>query len=172
MPFPKVVTSYTGPHSRSDSSSSVSYDYSGQDQHIKRQDEVGALRDAKFAANYSGDIPGAIGAANRIRDLLKAVRVHTPTATERDPVQMVNPLRRVASESQSSSTSASGEQWRGDNDATDIVPPNVPFQFPPQKPSQNPAQARARVRNLERGNLPSTAVNYTPEAMNRYSGYA
>lgn len=102
------VTRYSAPSRSSSSSGSVSVDYSGMDEHIQRQDALGAARDAKFAALYDGDVKGGIGAGNRIRDLLKAVRTYSPEVDERDPVQMVSPLARVTSTSSSNSSSGDG----------------------------------------------------------------
>jgi hypothetical protein len=104
---PMQITSYTGPSYSQSSSGSSSYDYSGLDEHLARQEALGAARAGKFKALYSGDVQAGVEAGNRIRDLLKAVQAHSPQADERDPVQMVNPLVRVTSESSSSNSSGS-----------------------------------------------------------------
>jgi hypothetical protein len=106
------TTRYTGPSYSQSSSGSVSYDYAGMDEHVARQAALGAARDEKFDALYSGDPQSAVKAGNRIRDLVKAVRAHSPQADERDPIQMLNPLVRVSSES--GSTSASGDAGGGE----------------------------------------------------------
>lgn len=110
MRLPDYLTRYSAPSSSS--STSESYDYSGFDDHIKRQDAIGALRDGKFAALYGGDVAGAVSSGNKIRDLLKTVRANTPNATERDPVQLTTPLVRVSS--RSSSSNAGGADFSGD----------------------------------------------------------
>lgn len=146
LQLPQYLTSYTGPHSQSQSSSSATYDYTGLDQNLKRQEEVGALRDAKFAANYNGDIAGAVGAGNRIRDLLTTMRAYTPNATERNPVQMVNPLVRVSSTRSESGSSGSDGSWHGANGQPFPLPPvhamaggaNPVGAPPPKRKSQPP----------------------------------
>jgi hypothetical protein len=120
------MTRYTGPSYSQSGSSSTSYDYAGLDEHIKRQDALGAARDEKFNALYSGDVQAGVGAGNRIRDLLKAVRAHAPGADERDPHHIVNPLVRISSTSGSSSMS-------GDSGSGEFMPeaPGVEPQVPP-----------------------------------------
>jgi hypothetical protein len=99
---------YSAPRAESQSSFSESYDYSGLEDHLKRQDAVGAMRDAKFAALYGGDLAGSVSAGNKIRELLSAVRQNAPGATERNPNQIAAPLVRVASRSTSSSSGMGG----------------------------------------------------------------
>lgn len=115
LQLPKYLASYNSPNSSSSSSTSESYDYSGLDEHLKRQEMLAGQRDAKFAALYGGDVAGSVAAGSRVRDLLKAIRMHSPDATERDPSQMVNPLVRVTSRSTSNSSSSDGPSWAGNN---------------------------------------------------------
>lgn len=49
--------------------SSVHYDYSGGEELRKRQDAVSEMASKRFQALYAGDIPSAIEAGNRIREL-------------------------------------------------------------------------------------------------------
>lgn len=100
------VTSYKGPSSSASASRSVSYDYSGLDDALKKQDELGALRTQKFSALYGGDIPGSVQAAQRIRGLLDALRPYSADVTERNPARISAPLSRVSSESSSSDYSS------------------------------------------------------------------
>ena len=129
---PMQTTRYTGPSYSQSSSGSVSYDYAGMDEHLARQAALGTARDEKFNALYSGDVQAGVGAGNRIRDLVKAVRAHSPQADERDPVHMVNPLVRVSSES--GSTSASGDAGSGE--------------FEPEGSGTAPQVAMGRKRRL------------------------
>ena len=110
--LPDLLTRYSAPSTSSQSSSSESYDYSGLDDLTKKQDAIGALRDAKFEANFRGD-PSAVTAGNKVRELVKAVRSHLPTATERDPGPSLAPLVRVNSRNSSSSSSFGGGGWEG-----------------------------------------------------------
>jgi hypothetical protein len=123
---------YSAPRSESQSSLSETYDYGGLEDHLKRQDAVGAMRDAKFAALYSGDVAGSVSAGNKIRELLSAVRQNAPGATERNPNQIAAPLVRVASRSTSSSNSGGGGGFKqAEQDGAGVPPqPNNP---PPQR---------------------------------------
>lgn len=129
------VTRYSNPSYSQSSSSSTSYDYSGQDEHIKRQDALGEMRDAKFGAFYDGDVKNSIGYGNKIRDLLKAVRAHSPFASERDPVQVVNPLVRVTSQSSSSNSSGDGGTVEGllPESGTEPIMDDVAVRRPPPR---------------------------------------
>lgn len=90
---------------------SATYDYSGLEDQIKRQDAVDALRGSKFAALYSGDIPAAIEAGNKVRNLVAGLRAKSPGATERNPHQVVMPNRLVRSESSSGSMRSEGPDY-------------------------------------------------------------
>jgi hypothetical protein len=113
MLSPSHLTSYKGPSSSSSVSSSESYDYSGLDDALKKQDELGALRTAKFGALYGGDIPGSVQAAHRIRGLVEALRPYAADVSELHPSQVVAPLSRVSSASSSSDHSSHSPQWDG-----------------------------------------------------------
>lgn len=102
------LTRLSAPSSSSSSSESESYDYSGLDDHIKRQDAIGALRDNKFASLYAGDVAGSVTAGGKIRNLLAAVRANAPDATERDPNKIASPLVRITSRSTNTSNQAGG----------------------------------------------------------------
>lgn len=103
-------SSFQAPSSSSSSRSAVSYDYSGLDDQIKRQDELGQLRDAKNSALMGGDYDTAMKAGGRIRDLLAYTRRQAPGTTERNPMQIVNPLVRIASQSNEQSYGSTGGQ--------------------------------------------------------------
>lgn len=107
-----------GPSSSQKSDSSVRYDYSGLDLHLKQQDELAKLRNAKYQQLYSGDVPGSVSAEQRIRDLLTQLTQNAPGTTEQDPFQIPNQLRRVESESTGTSSSYdSGAEEYGDADS-------------------------------------------------------
>jgi hypothetical protein len=82
--------------SRSSSgSSSVSYDYSGLKDHLARQDVVADAAAKKKAALMQGDYTSAMGAADRIRQLVGMLRKSAPDTTERDPYRLKDPLAKV-----------------------------------------------------------------------------
>lgn len=111
--LPEILKAYSAPSSSSDSQMSEQYDYSGLDDHIKRQDTIGSLRDQKFAKLASGDVLGAQATGNQIRDLLAAVKANAPSATERNPNQIAAPLVRTTSRSVSSSSKSGGGGFEG-----------------------------------------------------------
>lgn len=78
MLLPTHITRASGPSSSSNSSNSVSYDYSGLDEINKRKDEAGQLEAAKSKALYDGDVAGSMSAGKRIRGLLDSLREITP----------------------------------------------------------------------------------------------
>lgn len=121
---------YSAPSSSSSSSSSTSYDYSGLEDHLKRQDALAGLRDQKFQSLYGGDVAASVVSGNRIRSLLDAVRQHAPGATERDPMQIVSPLVRVSSESSSRSGNYDG------GSASETADKEMPFEPPAERPSR------------------------------------
>lgn len=134
MQLPQYLTSYQSPSSASSSSQRETYDYSGLDDHIKRQDLVGQLRDAKFQSHYAGDISGSVSKGNQIRDLLTAIKANTPSATERNPVQIVSPLVRVTSRDTSSSGSVGSEQFTGKSDGYQLPKPEWEESLDPSSP--------------------------------------
>lgn len=113
--------SVSGPSSSVKSDYSNRYDYSGLSEHIKRQDAVSGLRDEKFDALYDGDPKAAVKAGNRIRDLVSALRMNDPSAGERQPVTVANPLAKLEAESVESSVSsgAGGYSWEAPGGAGD-----------------------------------------------------
>lgn len=119
------VVKVTGPSGSMDSGYSASYDWSGLDDHIKRQGLLSQLRDAKFAANYGGRIEDAVPVGNQVRELVNTLRVYAPGTTERSPNQFVNPLVKKTSESSDSKSSFDA----GDAQAADA--PNRAFEVPP-----------------------------------------
>lgn len=104
--LPQNLRAVSGPSSSGKSEFSRRYDYGGLDEHVKRQDAVAALRDEKFDALYKGDPAAAVKAGNRVRDLVAALKLNDPLATERNPVTVANPLVKVEAESGSSSSSS------------------------------------------------------------------
>lgn len=152
LPAP-LVTRWSAPSASSSSSDSVSYDYSGFDDLVKRQDALGALRDNKFASMYSGDVPSAVTAGNKIRDLLVAIRHHAPGATERQPVQLVTPLVRTASRSSSTNNSMSGGDMHfGNRPDVNVPPANNPP--PDARPGGRPLAA-AKPKPVQRAGGPA-----------------
>lgn len=112
-----------GPGSSQSSESRVTYDYSGLEDHIKRQDAVEALRSSKFAALYGGDIPGALEAGNKIRNLVSGLQRAAPGTDERDPHQFKMPLVLARSvDSKTSSSSDGPEAAFGDPDDEEPLP--------------------------------------------------
>jgi hypothetical protein len=157
--LPDLLTRYSAPSTSSQSSSSESYDYSGQDDLTKKQDAIGALRDAKFEANLKGD-PSAVTAGNKVRELVKAVRTYLPGATERDPGPSLTPLVRVTSRNSSGSSSFGGGGWEGQPEpqgrngggqqaplAPQPVDQKPPVAKPaaPRKPAVKPPMQDARI---------------------------
>jgi hypothetical protein len=126
----QALRSVSGPSSSSRSEYARRYDYSGLDEHIKRQDAVAGLRGSKFKAGMQGDIEGISEAGGRIRDLVAALKMNSPEASEQNPVTMANPLVKLESESggQSSSSDAGGYQLAPPPAADDMadVDPDAP----------------------------------------------
>lgn len=132
------------PGSRSRSvSSSRSYDYSGFDDHIKKQGDVATARDAKKAALYKGDPMSAMLAGNRVRELVNHLRKDAPGTSEENPYQLKTPFTRVSSESNSSSSSNSGGSREYEAGGTDInMPANGGRRAAgQQEPAANPLPA-------------------------------
>jgi hypothetical protein len=113
MKLPPYLTQVSGPSFDQRTSVDESYDYSVEDELAKQQDEVNQLRGAKFAANYSGDIPSAVGAGSRIRGLLDAIRSYQPQASEMRSMQPTRDLVRLRSRSTSQSQSGGGGSIAG-----------------------------------------------------------
>lgn len=134
MQLPQQLTSYQSPSSSWSSSLRETFDYSGLDEHTKRQDLVGQLRDAKFQSHYAGDVAGGVAKGNQIRDLLAAIKVHAPEATERDPVKIVSPLARVASRETSNSGSTGSGQFAGHSDGYALPKPEWMESLDPNSP--------------------------------------
>lgn len=147
MRLPGQLTQWSGPSSSQDSSESASYDYSGLDDLLKKQEEVGGLRDQKFRSIYDGDIPGAVATGGRIRDLLGAIRKHAPQATERSPQAIGAPLVRVASSSSSSSSRSEAPSWHGQHDEAGLeLPAGTPGLFQPRQMVDPPQGLMRRAR--------------------------
>lgn len=108
---PGYRESFRAPSSSMSSSSSVDYDYTGLDEHLKKQDQLAGLRDKRFADAYGGDVKGMVVAGNQIRDLLAYLRQNAPGTTLRSPMQVANPLVRVKGANQSDSQSSEGASY-------------------------------------------------------------
>lgn len=110
LSFKKTAPSYSNssPSNSTSNSSSRSYDYSGYDDHLKRQDALANARDAKKAALYDGDVKSSMLAGNKVRELVNYLRRDAPGTTEENPYQFKGPLSRVSSESVSTSRSGGG----------------------------------------------------------------
>ncbi len=121
MPYnprlPPNITSLSGPSSESSGDISENFDYSGLDDHIKRQDEIGALHSAKYGQLYGGDVAGSVQAGQRIRGLLKQVQAFSPNATEADPYQRLKPLALLGSYSMSSNHKSDSGGFGGEHPA-------------------------------------------------------
>ena len=102
---------YGGGSTSQSGESSRTYDYSGLEDQIKRQDAVDALRGSKFAALYSGDIPAAIEAGSKVRNLVAGLRRKSPGTSERNPQQVAMPNTLVRSESSRGSMSSEGPSY-------------------------------------------------------------
>lgn len=168
---------YSFPSSSSSSSRSTSYDYSGFDDLVKRQDALGATRDARFSALYNGDIAGSVSAGNKVRDLLSAIRAHAPGATEHSAIQAVTPLVRVSSQSSSSNSDydAGGAEFAGNDNSAMSVPDTksaaaaAPAASP--KPQEKPValpQAGGRMNRRSMTAPPATDVMGNPNPSSRY----
>jgi hypothetical protein len=92
---PGYRESYRAPSSSTGSSSSVDYDYSGLEEHQKKQDQLAGLRDKRFDDAYNGNVAGAVTSGNQIRDLLAYLQQNAPGTTLRNPMQIANPLVKV-----------------------------------------------------------------------------
>lgn len=145
IPAP-FLSKLSAPHSSSSERTSETYDWSGLDDHIKRQDAVGALRDNKFASLYSGDVAGSVTAGNKIRDLLTSLRSNAPGTTERNPNQIASPLVRLQSRSTETSSNAGGGGVEFDHG-----PQQQQMRFPPAQdppPQVNPKQHAPGATNV------------------------
>ena len=144
---PTHLTRVTGPSSSQSGSSSTSYDYSGLDDLIKRQDAVSGGRDEKFSALYGGDVAGSVTAGNKVRDLVQAIRAHVPDASERNPMRMSQPLSRVSSQSNSTSMDSSAGGYEGQHEQPtlpkqDAPPKTTVVTTPPAAPKPTPPVPR------------------------------
>lgn len=115
-------------------SSSRSFDYTGMDDHVQRQDAVASARDAKKSALYGGDPVQAMLAGNKVRELLSILRRDTPGATEQNPHVIKRPLVRVSSmsDSYSQSTNPGGSEYKPGAEKYETAKPESP---PPAKPA-------------------------------------
>lgn len=105
------LSGYSGPSASGSYDISRRFDYSGQDEHVARQDAVSELRGKKFADLYSGKLEDSVAKGGRIRDLVAALQVNAPGASERFPVSAAKPLVRVES-------AADSGQFKADGDTT------------------------------------------------------
>lgn len=96
--------------------SSVQYDHSGGEELRKRQDAIAELASKKFQALYAGDIPAAVEAGSRIREL-------------RNSMAGIEPVR-VKAQSSESKYSLEGPSIQT-RDRRDAVAPRKPVAAPP-----------------------------------------
>lgn len=144
MILPPYLTRASAPSGSSQSSSSVSYDYSGMDDRAKKIDALQQLRPAKYQALYSGDVAGSASIEQRIRDLLGAI--NNPQV----------PLVRVSSAQSSTSNSGNGGEVEGYHDV-DTDAPEMDADAP------DPASALAQVHGRpNRRNPLATALKEDP----------
>lgn len=147
-------------------SSSRSYDYSGFDDHIQRQDALASARDQKKAALYGGNPVQALLSGNRVRELVSLLKRDAPGTTEKDPYQFKTPLSRLSSESSSYSQSSDpgGFSYEGEqeeyrsspggekaNNAEQKPPPPAPPPPAPPAPVPPPAPANLTDEELNQG---------------------
>lgn len=127
------LTKYSAPSQRGETSRSATYDYSGLDDHIKRQDAVSALKGEKFSALYGGDVAGSVAAGQKIRGLVDHLRLTAPDTTERDPHKVAMPHVVVKSESAGSSSGTTGSEFTLSQPGAqpDVAAPGQPP--PPQR---------------------------------------
>jgi hypothetical protein len=135
MPQPFVSLSARSSDPSAKASRSVSLDYRGLDDLIRKQDAVGGLRDAKFSANYGGDVAGSVTAGNQIRDLLQSIRSIDPGANERSPNRVRGPLVRADSISESDSFDGGSGGWESQH----AFPQPTPFKPQAVAPMPNPS---------------------------------
>lgn len=169
-----------GPSASRSSSYSAQYDYGGLEDHLKRQEEVAGLRGSKRSALRRGDIDAAMDSGERIRELLGALRVYTPDATERRPIQIVAPLARMSSENSSSSVNTDPMQVEWAKPAKFDAPPVQNVQggnpFPKKEPTDPLIDVNGPTRKAggaterladegTQGVLPSSPRKKKPNAM-------
>ena len=128
--LPPYLTRYSGGGGSQSSSDSTSYDYSGLAEHLKAQDEVDQLRDAKYQALYGGDVAGSVAAGNRIRSLLGVINSNAPGATEQNPHSVVDPLVKVSATSSHTASDTHSPALEGTHSLggqdEDPAPPALP----------------------------------------------
>ena len=107
--LPTYLTSVRRTVNAPSSSESVTYDYSGQDEIRKRQDEASKLSLGRFQQLYDGDVSGSVASGQRIRDLLSSIKSIQPV--------------RVASSSSSSDMGGGSAEITGSHDEPDDAPP-------------------------------------------------
>jgi hypothetical protein len=128
------------------SHSSASYDYSGLDDAIKKQDELAQTSHQKYQQLYGGDVAGSVGSTQRIRDLLTQLRAYAPNASEKNPFQLASPLTRIShSDTSSSSDFDSGGVHAATGDLPDLPQPHQD-----NHPQEDPNMERIRrLREIE-----------------------
>ena len=110
--LPTYLTSVRRTVNAPRSSESVTYDYSGQDEIRKRQDEASKLSLGRFQQLYDGDVSGSVASGQRIRDLLSSIKSIPPV--------------RIASSSSSSDMGGGSSEITGSHDEPDDAPQYLP----------------------------------------------
>ena len=112
--LPTYLTSARSTFNAPSASESVTYDYSGQDEILKRQDEARKLELGRYQQLYGGDVAGSVASGQRIRDLLASIKSIEPV--------------RIASRSSSADGGGSSSAVEGDREdpapAPQMLPPN------------------------------------------------
>ena len=113
--LPTYLTSARSTFNAPSASESVTYDYSGQDEIRKRQDEAQQLSMGRYQQLYGGDVAGSVASGQRIRDLLSSIKSIEPV--------------RIASRSSSSDGGGSSSDISGTHDE----PADAPLGLPPNR---------------------------------------
>lgn len=101
--------------------SSVHYDYSGGEELRKRQDAISEMASKRFQALYAGDIPSAIEAGNRIRELRNSMSGIDPVR-----VSAQSSESRVGYEGPSVHSHAPGARAAADDDENPFAVLSLP----------------------------------------------
>jgi len=146
------------PSVSSSSSGSTSFDYSGLDDALKKQDELAQTSHNKYQQLYNGDVAGSVGSAQRIRDLLSQLSAYAPNVSEKTPYQISSPLSRVSSTSSSTSSDvdAGGFQASPD-DLPDLPMPEG------ERPQKDPNMERLQALREQKAKEEAAAAKRAEE---------
>jgi hypothetical protein len=144
------------------SHSSASYDYSGLDDAIKKQDELAQTSHQKYQQLYGGDVAGSVGSTQRIRDLLTQLRVYAPNASEKNPFQLASPLTRISH----SDNSSSNDFDSGGVHAEPGGLPALPQPHQDDHPQEDPNLERIRKLREQQAKAEAVAAKNAQERQN------